>query len=88
MKHVCLNCEAADMVRETKDVTVSMGRFSEVEPAVYGWHCPNCGNIEFLGDGDGKRVSDALGRTVQLPCLPALRHSWLFVVVNDYHAVL
>lgn len=59
MKHVCLNCEAADMVRKTKDVTVSIGKFSEVVPEVYGWHCPHCGNVEFLGDGDGKRVSDA-----------------------------
>jgi HTH-type transcriptional regulator/antitoxin MqsA len=65
MKHICLECEMADMVRETKDVTVTEGRFSEVVQAVYGWHCPNCGNIEFLADGDGKRFSAALDRVFQ-----------------------
>ncbi len=62
MEHVCLLCEAANMVRETKDVTAIQGRYSEVVPAVYGWYFPNCGNIEFLGEGDGKRISAVLDR--------------------------
>jgi HTH-type transcriptional regulator/antitoxin MqsA len=61
-KHLCLECEKADMARATQDVTVRKGQFSELVRHVYGWHCPNCGNIEFLGKGDGQRVSDAFDR--------------------------
>ncbi|MDB5978378.1 MAG: transcriptional regulator, family [Nevskia sp.] len=60
MKHLCLNCEKADMVRELRDVTVQARGFSAVVPRVDGWFCPNCGEIEFLRKGDGERYDVAL----------------------------
>jgi HTH-type transcriptional regulator/antitoxin MqsA len=48
------------MVRELRDVTVQAHGFSAVVPAVEGWFCPNCDEIEFLGMGDGERYDAAL----------------------------
>jgi HTH-type transcriptional regulator/antitoxin MqsA len=62
MQHPCLNCEQADMVQEARDVAVRAGNFSEVVAAVFGWHCPNCGEIEFLDDDGSERHAAALQR--------------------------
>jgi len=60
MKHLCLNCEKADMVDEVRDVTVRAHGFSTVVSGIKGWFCPNCGEIEFTGKGDGERYDAAL----------------------------
>jgi HTH-type transcriptional regulator/antitoxin MqsA len=66
MNHVCLNCEIAEMEKTTKDVTVSFGNFSEPVPAIYGWHCPHCGEIEFLDKEGSDRYQAALERVSAL----------------------
>jgi HTH-type transcriptional regulator/antitoxin MqsA len=59
MKHLCLNCEKADMVRGNKDKVVEYrGKQITVE-AVEGWHCPACGECEFA-KGEGKRYAAAV----------------------------
>ena len=65
MAHGCLNCEAAEMVLETKDVTVSYKHLSKVVPAVTGWHCPHCGEIEFTDEASSRRHIDAQLALVQ-----------------------
>jgi HTH-type transcriptional regulator/antitoxin MqsA len=59
-KHPCLNCEQSDMELQTKDVTIELDGLSRVVPGVKGWHCPVCGEIEFVGDGSAKRYAAAL----------------------------
>jgi HTH-type transcriptional regulator/antitoxin MqsA len=58
--HPCLNCEQSDMVLRTKDVTIELDGLARVVPKVKGWHCPACGEIEFIGDGSAKRYTAAL----------------------------
>ena len=59
MKHVCLNCESADMAHETRDVAVTHHGFKTVVRKLRGWHCPNCGEIEF-DKGEGERYAKAV----------------------------
>ncbi len=59
MKHLCLNCENAEMVRAKKDAVIEYrGKQAKVR-AVDGWHCPECGEIEFAGK-EGERYAEAL----------------------------
>ena len=58
--HPCLNCEQSDMELRTKDVTIELDGLSRVVPGVKGWHCPACGDIEFVGNGSAKRYAAAL----------------------------
>jgi HTH-type transcriptional regulator/antitoxin MqsA len=44
----------------TKDVTIELDGLTRVVPKVKGWHCPACGEIEFIGDGSAKRYATAL----------------------------
>ena len=60
MEHLCLNCEKAGMVRESRDVVAEYVGFRETVPAVYGWHCPQCGELEFLDDDGAQRFTQAL----------------------------
>lgn len=62
MRHVCLNCEQADMEFTVLDVTAQLHGLEEVVPAVNGWHCPNCGEIEFADSEGSARYSAALER--------------------------
>ena len=59
MKHLCLNCEKADMVRGKKDKVVEYRGESITVATVDGWHCPQCGEIEFAR-GEGKRYARAV----------------------------
>lgn len=65
MKHPCMNCEQADMARTTKDVVVRHDGFHETVPTVWGWHCPHCGEVEFLNDDGARRFGEALDRLEQ-----------------------
>ena len=59
MKHLCLNCESAEMQRSKKDAVIEYrGQHTKVK-ALDGWHCPECGEIEFAGK-EGERYADAL----------------------------
>ncbi len=59
MKHLCLNCESAEMQRAKKDAVIEYrGQHTKVK-ALDGWHCPECGEIEFAGK-EGERYADAL----------------------------
>ena len=59
MKHLCLNCEKADMVRGKKDKVVEYRGEQITIAAVDGWHCPACGECEFAR-GEGKRYAAAV----------------------------
>jgi HTH-type transcriptional regulator/antitoxin MqsA len=59
MKHLCLNCEKADMVRGKKDKVVGYRGEKIRIAAVDGWHCPKCGECEFA-NGEGKRYAKAV----------------------------
>lgn len=65
MNHPCLNCEQADMVRETRDVAVRFDGFAETVPGILGWHCPLCGEVEFLDEDGSQRFGEALERLMQ-----------------------
>jgi len=56
----CLNCDDGTLlVHEKKDVLASVEGASVLVPAVSGWHCPVCGEIEFDA-GEGVSYSKAL----------------------------
>lgn len=59
MKHLCLNCEKADMVRGKKNKVVEYRGKSITIAAVDGWHCPACGECEFA-QGEGNRYAKAV----------------------------
>ena len=59
MKHLCLNCEKADMVRGKKDKVVEYRGKRITISAVDGWHCPACGECEFA-KGEGTRYAKAV----------------------------
>lgn len=71
MSRLCLNCEKADMIKGKRDVTAHFSGFSEVVPAVYGWHCPKCGEVEFLDDDGSDRFEAAMDQ------LAARQRLWL-----------
>lgn len=56
----CLNCEQSDMLLQTKDVTIELDGLSRVVTRVNGWHCPACGEIEFVEGASAKRYTAAL----------------------------
>jgi len=59
MKHICLNCESAEMAHRAQDVTVTHHGFETVIRKLRGWHCANCGEIEF-DKGEGERYAKAV----------------------------
>lgn len=49
----CLQCDdGTEMELKIKDVTVQAQGIARVVPEVAGWHCPKCGEVEFV-DQDG-----------------------------------
>lgn len=64
--HVCLSCEQADMKKKTSNVTVRVGEFLMVVPNVYGWHCPHCGEVEFLDEDSSRRHFAAMSELFRL----------------------
>jgi HTH-type transcriptional regulator/antitoxin MqsA len=59
MKHLCLNCEKGDMVRTRKNCVVKYRAHRTTIRAVDGWHCSECGEVEFAGQ-EGVRYAEAL----------------------------
>ena len=61
MKKYCLQCDdGTELVLTTKNVTVSAKGVARVVPDIYGWHCPECGEIEFVDQESSRRHMDAL----------------------------
>jgi len=57
----CLQCDDGTLlVNETKDVTLTVDDLRTVVPAVQGWHCPVCGEIEFTESASSDRYSAEL----------------------------
>jgi HTH-type transcriptional regulator/antitoxin MqsA len=57
----CLQCDDGTLlVNQTKDVTIAIDGLSAIVPAVQGWHCPVCGEIEFTEISSSNRFSDEL----------------------------
>lgn len=48
------------MVRDTRDTTNRYKDKTITVSAVEGWHCPDCGEIEFVKPAGAKRYSDAV----------------------------
>lgn len=59
MKHLCLNCEQGDMVRAKKNSVIEYRGHRATVRALDGWHCPECGEVEFAGK-EGARYAEAL----------------------------
>jgi HTH-type transcriptional regulator/antitoxin MqsA len=59
MKHLCLSCEQANMVRAKKDCAIEYRGHLATVRAIDGWHCPACGEVEFSGK-EGARYAEAL----------------------------
>jgi HTH-type transcriptional regulator/antitoxin MqsA len=61
MKKYCLQCDdGTELVLATKNVTVAAKGVTRVVPDVYGWHCPECGEVEFVDQENSRRHMDAL----------------------------
>jgi len=56
----CVSCGGAAMVRDTRDTTKTFKGESIAVPAVDGWHCPDCGEIEFATPQAAQRYSDVV----------------------------
>ena len=59
MKHPCLNCEKADMLRGKRNAVIEYRGHRATVRALDGWHCPECGELEFSGN-EGIRYAEAL----------------------------
>jgi len=47
------------MVHEARDLLISRGELQAVVKSILGWHCPECGEVEF-DTGEGARYAEAL----------------------------
>ena len=57
----CLQCDdGTRLVNETKDVSITVAGQTAIVPAVSGWHCPVCGEIEFTRRDSSARYDKAL----------------------------
>ena len=63
----CLQCDDGTLlVNQTRDVTITIDKLSTLVPAVQGWHCPVCGEIEFTDPASSARYSAALATLRQV----------------------
>jgi len=61
MSKFCLQCDDGTKLKlNTKDVTVEVRGESCVVPGIKGWHCPVCGDIEFIDKENSDRVWNAI----------------------------
>ncbi|MBU0463297.1 MAG: type II toxin-antitoxin system MqsA family antitoxin [Proteobacteria bacterium] len=59
MKRECLNCGEKEMVHTVRDVPYAYKRHNTVISKIKGWHCFNCGEVEFDA-GEGVRFAEAI----------------------------
>ena len=65
MTRYCLQCDdGTQLVHTHKDMTVMYREKTDVVSAVEGWHCPVCGECEFVNEADSRRHMDALNALV------------------------
>ena len=65
MTRYCLQCDdGTQLVHTHKDMTVMYREKTVVVSAVEGWHCPVCGECEFVNEADSRRHMDALNTLV------------------------
>jgi HTH-type transcriptional regulator/antitoxin MqsA len=48
------------MVLGVRDVSVTAGAVVKVAPEIAGWHCPKCGEVEFIDQDSSERLSAVL----------------------------
>jgi HTH-type transcriptional regulator/antitoxin MqsA len=59
--HYCLVCDdGAVMELGVKDVTIVAEHVTRVVKDIAGWHCPKCGEIEFIDHDSSERAGRAL----------------------------
>ena len=57
----CLQCDDGTLLaNQTKDVGITVDGLTTIVPAVSGWHCPVCGEIEFTQRASSARYDKAL----------------------------
>ena len=57
----CLQCDDGTKLElGIKDVVVRAGALSRVVAEVAGWHCPKCGEVEFVDKDSSERHMEAL----------------------------
>ena len=59
MKRECLNCGEKEMVHTIRDVPYTYKGNYTVISKIKGWHCFNCGEVEFEA-GEGVRFAEAI----------------------------
>jgi HTH-type transcriptional regulator/antitoxin MqsA len=59
MKRECLHCGQKEMVHTVRDVPYTYKGHHTVISKVKGWHCLNCGEVEFEA-GEGVRFAEAI----------------------------
>ena len=59
MKRECLNCGHKEMLHTVRDVPYTYKGHHTVISKVKGWHCLNCGEVEFEA-GEGVRFAEAI----------------------------
>ena len=65
MTHYCLQCDdGTELIKKNQDVTVTYHGKAAVVSAVEGWHCPVCGECEFVNEADSRRHMDTLNYLV------------------------
>ena len=75
MKRECLNCGEKEMVHTVRDVSYTYKRQNTVISKIKGWHCVNCGEVEFDA-GEGVRFAEATSRIAhrgRAKCIFSLR---------------
>ncbi len=66
VRHLCLNCQQADMALGTQTATARLYDLSESVNDVTGWHCPRCGEVEFTDPASAARFDAALQKLDQV----------------------
>ena len=57
----CLQCDdGTEMELAIKDVTVRARDVTRVVPEIAGWHCPKCGEVEFVDQDSSARHMAAM----------------------------
>jgi HTH-type transcriptional regulator/antitoxin MqsA len=58
-KNYCLQCDdGTELQLGVKDVTVHAGSITKVACDIAGWHCPKCGEVEFIdNEGSGRHLA-------------------------------
>jgi HTH-type transcriptional regulator/antitoxin MqsA len=57
----CLHCDDGTVLElAVKDVTGNAAQVTKIAPEIAGWHCPQCGEIEFIDDESSARYQAVL----------------------------